>query len=154
MSWIDAIKSGDVLSVEKMLEDGASVIGEVDGQTPLQLVSTLIKEAIEKQEFKLEEDFKNIASMLIVYGANVEELGHDGGEVNDIASSINRYILIYSSKNGDSSKVEELIKNEKIWFKDDNSEYKEALLTAINKRDLKSIEDLLRDEKINFAYEQ
>jgi hypothetical protein len=152
MSWAEAIKSANVEEVENLLKSGADVSSKIDGEAPLSLLRDLIKDAIDKGEFKREEDLKYIASILVVKGANIEDFGHECGEVSEICTSINRYILINSVKHGESSKVKEMIEDEKIWFKsqDDKSE----LFRAIELRDLDLLNTLIESERVNFAFNQ
>ena len=151
----DAIESGDLAALEKILESGASPLTKNErGEHPLQRVAALIKQCFNTEMFEKEDLYKQMAAMLIVHGAPAEDLKHAFGEVSNLRRFTCQYIVDLYVKKQKPGSVAALIMDKTLWFENDDKKLEAEFMDAVEKGDKTRVDAMFVNGLVHCAFEQ
>jgi len=149
--WFSAVTSNNLATIDEMLDKGFDPnTPDEEGKSALQKVAEKLYVSILDMDWDKEELLKEIASTLVIHGADQKDLGHRGGEACDILHAIILHIIKTASMKGNLAPINELIENGQIWFCKENSTAKEQFLAAVKHKDIVGIKKMFEYELIGF----
>ena len=136
-----------------MLEKGADPrAADEKGTSLLQLVARKIHAARMAEHWGEEELYKEMAAVLILFGADAAHLGHEGEEC-DVCKQMTRYLLLAAVKRGDQAKIRELSEQEEFWC-EPRDPHHQTLLDATARQDHTAVVNMIEEGTLTFRYSQ
>ncbi|MEJ2501644.1 MAG: hypothetical protein P8Y65_11130, partial [Campylobacterales bacterium] len=154
-SIFSAIESGDLATLERILDGGVSpLVKNEKGEHPLSRIAALIKQCFNTEKFEEEDLYKKMAAMLIVHGAPADDLKHAFGEVSNLHRFVCQYAVDLAVSKRKPASVAALIRDRTLWFQNDDERLEADFMYAVEKGDKARVDAMFEKGLVHCAFEQ